>query len=260
MSNFLNLNFISWGDRRDYCYQVNFLANHYAVNFELTGELELIINGKYYPVTAPAVWIAHPGNHIQVRKKPDSAVPWRHIFAAFRGEIADDWALRGLLDVDNIMPLRDPGAVSELYARLFRTLSRGPNDRSTLALLELFIHLQEEKLRNAPDSHRSRLEKIIRQWRQNPLEADPEAAAAEINMSSSHFRRLFKKFTGQPPMNFINELKLEYAAQALCENPALPLKAVAQQWGFEDIYYFGKLFKRRFGIPPGAYRRTYGFN
>ena len=36
------------------------------------------------------------------------------------------------------------------------------------------------------------------------------------------------------------------------------LKAIAAAVGCPDIYYFSRLFRRRFGVPPGRYRRQAG--
>jgi AraC-like DNA-binding protein len=34
------------------------------------------------------------------------------------------------------------------------------------------------------------------------------------------------------------------------------IRSVAESLGFEDELYFSRLFKRRVGMPPGAYRKS----
>ena len=42
----------------------------------------------------------------------------------------------------------------------------------------------------------------------------------------------------------------------LLRNTTLPLKQIAQQMGFSNVYYFSAFFKRSLGVPPGQYRKT----
>jgi len=77
--------------------------------------------------------------------------------------------------------------------------------------------------------------------------------ASEFYLSETYLSAMFKKNTGSTITNFIQEIKTFYAARLLSSTD-LELKDIAMQLGFEDYSYFGKLFKRNFGVSPSSYR------
>ena len=79
-------------------------------------------------------------------------------------------------------------------------------------------------------------------------------AAAVCRCSESHFMRWFKQMTGQGFTAFLNEYRLNVAAEALRTSDDTVL-AVATQCGFCNLSYFNRAFKARFGVTPREYRR-----
>ena len=80
-----------------------------------------------------------------------------------------------------------------------------------------------------------------------------EEIAAQVNFSASHFSYIFKKKTGYAPMEYFNHLKVQKACQYLLFT-GLRVKEIAQNLGFEDPYYFSRLFTKVMGISPALYR------
>lgn len=80
-----------------------------------------------------------------------------------------------------------------------------------------------------------------------------EEVAKQVNFSSSHFSALFKKKTGHAPMEYFNHLKIQKACQYLLFT-SLRIREVAQAIGFEDPYYFSRLFSKVMGVSPALYR------
>ncbi len=72
--------------------------------------------------------------------------------------------------------------------------------------------------------------------------------------SLSHFRKLFKKYVGIPPLEFINQRRLENAKMLMRQQrESLSIKQIAYQSGFTDAYYFSRLFKKSEDMTPTEY-------
>ena len=88
--------------------------------------------------------------------------------------------------------------------------------------------------------------------------AAPVAAMMEMSgLSERTFLRRFKQATGLAPMEYVHTLRLEEAKQML-EAGTDPVDAIAENVGYEDAAFFGRLFRRKVGITPMQYRRRFG--
>ena len=76
--------------------------------------------------------------------------------------------------------------------------------------------------------------------------------AADMNTSRSTFFRKLKKLTGQAPNDFMRVVRLKRAVQLL-EQDELNITQVSYMVGFTDPSYFGKCFKKVYGVSPSQY-------
>lgn len=82
-----------------------------------------------------------------------------------------------------------------------------------------------------------------------------DALAAEVGLSTSHFRHLFRVATGQPFQKYLVSLRLEKARQLLAEGD-MPVSDVAMEVGFAGLAHFSRAFSKRFSANPSEVRRT----
>lgn len=78
--------------------------------------------------------------------------------------------------------------------------------------------------------------------------------AANIGLSTSHFRALFKRATGQPFHQYLISVRLEKAKQLLLEQE-LAVGEVAEAVGFTALSHFSRAFTQRFAVSPTNLRR-----
>ena len=79
-------------------------------------------------------------------------------------------------------------------------------------------------------------------------------AAGVCSFSASHFMRWFRQMTGQSFVTFLNEYRLNAAAEALQATDETVL-TIASRCGFENLSYFNRTFKAHFGTTPREYRK-----
>jgi AraC family transcriptional regulator, arabinose operon regulatory protein len=91
------------------------------------------------------------------------------------------------------------------------------------------------------------------------IAADPGAPhtvrslAERVALSPSRFAHLFTQQLGHSPMRALREARLRHAARLL-EGTDLSVERVAAASGFMSPFHFNRVFRARYGVPPGAYR------
>lgn len=73
--------------------------------------------------------------------------------------------------------------------------------------------------------------------------------------SPFHFHRIFTAFAGETPRSYIERLKLESAANRLCDIPQKSISEIAGDVGFESGATFSRLFKKQYNISPTEFRK-----
>lgn len=71
--------------------------------------------------------------------------------------------------------------------------------------------------------------------------------------SHEHVCRTCKAVTGFTPSEYVNRIRIEYAAQML-RSTEVPLDYIIDGCGFENVSYFYRLFRKQIGMTPRAYR------
>jgi two-component system response regulator YesN len=80
-----------------------------------------------------------------------------------------------------------------------------------------------------------------------------KSIAKDFLLSESYICELFKKYSGETLIKFLNKVRL-HNARRLLEHSDLSVKDVYQRAGFSDYSYFDRSFKRIFGLNPEALR------
>lgn len=77
--------------------------------------------------------------------------------------------------------------------------------------------------------------------------------AEHAQLSKSHFLRLFKDQTGYSPVDYFIHLKVQHACMLLSATRRT-IREISLEVGYDDPYYFSRLFKKVVGVSPSQYR------
>ena len=80
--------------------------------------------------------------------------------------------------------------------------------------------------------------------------------ARQLAVSERTLNRRFKLVTGEPPLRYLQSLRIE-VAKVLLETRPLSVDAVSERVGYGDLSTFRQLFKRETGLSPREYRRRF---
>lgn len=76
-----------------------------------------------------------------------------------------------------------------------------------------------------------------------------------IFYSKSHFMKFFKAHMGTGFTEYLNDYRLTMAARLLKSSDESILM-IAEESGFDNLSYFNRIFKRKYGVSPGSYRKS----
>ena len=80
---------------------------------------------------------------------------------------------------------------------------------------------------------------------------DIDAVVRSTSYSPNHFRKLFKEQCGCAPLQYFYQMKIQMAKRLILQNKSInTIGEIAHMCGFEDPYYFSRVFKKVEGISP----------
>lgn len=82
-----------------------------------------------------------------------------------------------------------------------------------------------------------------------------DTIAGSIGLSRSAFFKKLKSLTGFAPVDLVKEIRLTKAAKKI-ETADDSITEIAYQVGFRDAGYFGKCFRKKYGMTPKEYRNS----
>lgn len=77
--------------------------------------------------------------------------------------------------------------------------------------------------------------------------------------SHAHVSRSMRQFTGQSPSEFINQIRMTFAARQLVTDSE-PVQVIASECGIPNMAHFHKLFRLAYAMTPLKYRQKYQRN
>lgn len=245
-------------------------GGHYVERPRGTSQHILIacISGKGHATLNGNDWQIGPGDLLFLpprqahHYRADSVSPWTILWAHFRGERACDY-LR-MLGISAAQPLTAVHETDRLHAAFedaFHHVTLGFGEAALIGLSTGFTRLLGlVRVMQCPPGGQSpktknRLFQTLHQLHSAPEKPwTVEQMAQEACLSVPHFTNLCRRQTGMPPLAYLIRLRLQRAMDLLQQGQCNVVEA-ARAVGYDDPFYFSRLFRKHFGIPPSACRQ-----
>jgi len=214
--------------------------------------------GATYPVTSGDVLYCFPNTHH--RYYTDDSDPWSIYWMHVSGESLSYY--EKLMGFKKRAPVISVGLQEDII-HLFRALLKGyeavPDERQWLRSTSCAQHIlaciaASPKLKPAMKVHSGTVESLIDNMRKSlSTTVCLDEMAAQVDMSPSHLCKVFRAFTGHTPVQYFNRLKIQRACSLLATS-RLTIGQIAFRLGFDDPYYFSRLFRNTMKVAPKHYR------
>ncbi|MDQ0229842.1 AraC family transcriptional regulator [Metabacillus malikii] len=121
-----------------------------------------------------------------------------------------------------------------------------------LLMLELIKHSDKVKYKENSQKHQTIVESL-KYIEENYREASLSELAQKLNQPHYALSKQIKKATNYTFKELLQEKRLSVSKELL-ENTSLSITAIVEQVGYENISYFYRVFKSKYGYTPKKYR------
>jgi AraC family transcriptional regulator of arabinose operon len=235
-------------------------SNQYILLYCVDGEGQVYVNEQAHTLK-PNTYIIIPKNTAH-RYTSSNTNPWSIYWVHFSGLTAE--AIYKRFAAQDELPVRtipyDEGRINlfeQVYAMLEHSFHEKEMEVTNLYLQHFVTSLVYYKELNPVAYETDSVSLSIAYMKKNIREKlSITDLAAQRGLSVSHYSRLFHQKTGSSPINYFNLLKIQVSCQHLYFTDR-SIKEIAAAIGFDDQYYFSRLFSKLIGMSPLKYRRTH---
>lgn len=229
----------------------------YLFRLQTEGCCEVVVKGKKRELGKGDLLLIKPGDHYELLVKEGENSGDYHL--GCEGIWVDEWWSRTVKpDVSRI-------DLDEKLISLWRHImieKRRPvsseNEELTDYLFRALCLSLERAVGETVPSFRhpypvTRMMRYIEEHATTKLKVEDVARHAGLSISRSV--HLFKESVGKTMMEYAQEIRLSAAIERM-KYTTMTLEQIAEDCGFGTYPYFHRVFKKKYGLAPGAYRRT----
>lgn len=237
--------------------------SEYILLYCAEGEGWVELEGNHYVLYSNCYMIISPGlKHVY---GSSSFKPWSLYWAHFSGRGAEALCASHVNHVQQIT-LENNSRIAQrlqLFDEIVQTLSMGnafPNLRYACAVFQhfmaslIYVAQYRHSLKKDAQEYDDPVSDCIHYMKEHiERRLTIKELADYVGYSPSRLTALFNEQTHLAPMLYFNQIKIQHACHWL-DNSDMKIMQISLRLGFEDMYYFSRLFKQIMGMSPRAYR------
>ena len=221
----------------------------YNLHYVLSGKGEYTVDGKTYKLEKHHMILIKPDMVIKIQA--DEKDPWRYAWIAFDGARAEELfadcgftdgvysmycpEFFGLFDDINKFDVKTEVTPVFLNSRLYSIIDR------------LMAANQTNSYETPVSQYCIKAADYIQANYQSHISI--EGIAKDLGIDRRYFSRIFTTYIGVSPRRSLVDYRLE-KAKMLMLTGEYSVSEVASSVGYDDIFAFSKIFKKKYGIPP----------
>lgn len=221
------------------------IRQQYLIHFIESGKGRFVTGDNEYTLTSGDMFFISPGE--LTTYEADGKDPWKYKWVGF--ECAFD-----ISDIfcKNVVSSEKCGVI---FSEILESEKYGDDAElyATGKIFELIATLRKSL------SARGKREHSYAQKAKNYIETNyyksitVAGLAMEMGLDRSYLCTVFKELTGSSPKEYLVDFRLKNAADLMTVYGFSP-KHAAASCGYDDIFNFSKMFKKKYGVSPREYK------
>lgn len=191
---------------------------------------------------------------------PNESCKWNYFYIHFTGPTARYFYEYINKKEGETFTLPKDSSCVELFMNEFQAVAHGKkyNKYENGEFLYQFLTSLCKDLEKKDQVSGHSLADKVKEWIQHNYMTGKNISdmSQELSISASHITRQFQACNGIPPIQYLNDLRIEHAMFLLI-NTDLSLENIALQSGFSNGNYYSKVFRKAIGIEPSKYRKSF---
>lgn len=237
--------------------------DHYVLQYVVSGKGTYITNDKVYKLKAGDMFVIFPAQVCQYRACPDD--PYKYYSLGIKGESLARYIELCGFTKDNCVKSYQNDAVTEILHQIYLLLETPDNVKCVRAqslmykFFEVLLSFISSNKLSSP-VHNPTVKKAISYIEHNYIyNISADDIASSVFLNTNYFCSLFKRATGQTPIQYLIDFRIDKACYLL-ENTDYAITFIGGLVGFADVVNFTIRFKQRKGISPRNYRKNFASN
>lgn len=231
------------------------------ISILLKGQGHYHVDGRRYELIAPCVFVKFPGKTIEM----EFDGPVEEALFMYGQNSLNELEKQKLVSREEpvyyLMSASDVSSsirdIIQKVTDLHRPYVYDLVDRMAAIML---VQAQSQKCYEPTNQEEIRIREIKAQVDAYfDTDLDINEIAEKQGLSSSNFRRLWRKHIGTSPHQYILQLRIERACSLLIETNDT-IASISERVNFQDPFYFSKRFKKEVGVSPKEFRQEKGLS
>jgi AraC-like DNA-binding protein len=239
-------------------YQQGRILNEYQINYITEGSGIFENSNGTFRIYPGTIIVIYPGEWHRYR--PIKTTGWKEHYIGFDGKLASIILKPEFFNKQS--PVLKVNFKKELQDTFYQILENVISEKAgyqqicaglCIAYIGQIISILKNKEFEGKEIE-NKIQQACFVLRENlDKEINALQLAADLNIGYSHFRKMFKKYTGISPVQYHLQLRLKKAEDLLLMSDKT-VKEIGFSLGFQSLFYFSRIFKQKTGMSPTAFR------